>query len=165
MDELISKLGIQWQLLIAQIINFAIVAFVLWKFAYKPVIEILEKRRSKIEKSIAEAERIEKDRARMNEEYTETIKRAREEAESIVTEAKKNGEQLLTDMRNSAESEYKKTLDRAQHDIVEQTKEAQNEIVKHEAALVAEAVAKVTEDALTPSHNNALIEKTLKELR
>ena len=164
MEELISKLGIQWQLLIAQIINFAVVAFVLWKFAYKPVVKILEARREKIERSIVQAERIERDRAKMNEEYKETLTRAKNEAEAIVNQAKRSGDQLLADMRADAESEYKKILTRAERDVAEQTEAAKREIAAHTAALVADAVARVTTDELTPKHNDALITKTLKEL-
>lgn len=165
MEELASKLGVEWTLLLAQVVNFAIVAFVLWKFAYKPVLAMLEKRRTRIEKSIAEAERIENDRMKMNEEYTNTLARAQEEAEKIVSEAKKNGEQLLADMRTEAEAEYKKVLTRAQQDIAEQTEQAKHEITAHVGTLVASAVETVTRGELTPKHNDALIEKTLKELQ
>mgnify|MGYP001588456271 CR=1 FL=1 len=53
--ELISKLGIDWKLLVAQIVNFFILLFVLYKFAYKPVLEMLEKRSKTIEKGIHDA--------------------------------------------------------------------------------------------------------------
>ena len=50
MSELFSKLGIDWKLLIAQIINFLVLLFVLYKFAYRPILSMLEKRTKKIEK-------------------------------------------------------------------------------------------------------------------
>ena len=45
---MLETLGIQWPKLIAQFVNFAIVLFVLWRFAYKPVFTMLEARRQKI---------------------------------------------------------------------------------------------------------------------
>ncbi len=53
-----ETLGIQWPKLIAQFVNFAIVLFVLWRFAYKPVFQLLEARRQKIADGIANAEKI-----------------------------------------------------------------------------------------------------------
>ena len=46
--DLLQDLGVDGPKLIAQLINFAIVLFVLWRFAYKPVLEMLENRRQKI---------------------------------------------------------------------------------------------------------------------
>jgi F0F1-type ATP synthase membrane subunit b/b' len=50
-----SKLGIDWRMLIAQLISFSIVFFVLWKLAYKPIFNMLEIRRQKIAESLANA--------------------------------------------------------------------------------------------------------------
>lgn len=53
--ELLNKLGIDWKLLLAQIVNFAILAFVLYKFVYKIVLDTLEKRSRMIEKGVHDA--------------------------------------------------------------------------------------------------------------
>ena len=59
MEELIQTFHIDWKLLIAQLINFAIVLFVLWKFAIKPLSKTMDKRTNDIEKSIDDAKKIE----------------------------------------------------------------------------------------------------------
>ena len=56
MQELITKLGIDWKFLIAQIVNFLVLLFVLYKFAYGPILAMLEKRQKKIEKGLKDAE-------------------------------------------------------------------------------------------------------------
>ena len=53
---LIYALGIDGRILLAQLFNFAILVFILWRFAYKPVLNILEERRLKVEKSLDDAE-------------------------------------------------------------------------------------------------------------
>ena len=56
MSELLTKLGIDLKLLVAQIVNFLILLLVLYKFAYGPIVAMLEKRQKKIEKGLKEAE-------------------------------------------------------------------------------------------------------------
>ena len=53
-----SELGIEWRMLLAQLINFSIVFFLLWRFAYRPVFAMLEARRLKIAEGMANAEKI-----------------------------------------------------------------------------------------------------------
>ena len=55
------QFGVTWQLLISQIILFVIVALALEKFAYGPILKVLEERRSKIAESLANADQIKKD--------------------------------------------------------------------------------------------------------
>ena len=56
-----SELGIQWKILLAQTISFSIVFFVLWRYAYKPIFNLLEIRRVKIAEALANAEKIRAD--------------------------------------------------------------------------------------------------------
>ncbi len=54
--KLITALGLDYRILLAQFFNFAILLFVLWRFAYKPVFNILEERRAKIAKGISDSD-------------------------------------------------------------------------------------------------------------
>ena len=57
MGQTLQTLGIYWPKLVAQMINFAIVLFVLWKFAYRPVLALLEDRRRRIAEAMENAEK------------------------------------------------------------------------------------------------------------
>ena len=59
-----SELGIDWKMLIAQLISFSIVFFVLWRYAYKPIFVMLQVRREKIAEGLANAEKIKAELAR-----------------------------------------------------------------------------------------------------
>ena len=59
MSDLLSQFGINWTLLIAQMVNFAVLVWVLAKFVYKPVIRVLDERRERIENSLTQAKSIE----------------------------------------------------------------------------------------------------------
>ena len=56
MNELFEQLGINWKLFLSQTVNFFILLFVLRAFAYKPILEIIKKRKEKIEEGLAKAE-------------------------------------------------------------------------------------------------------------
>ena len=65
-----GKLGIQWQILLAQTISFSFVLFVLWRFAYRPVFAMLEARRQKIADAVANSERIKAELAKTEADRT-----------------------------------------------------------------------------------------------
>ena len=86
MDSLLTQLGIDWKLLIAQIINFLVLLAILYKFLYKPVFKILHDREEKIEKSLRQAERIEKNLFESEAEKSKIVAEARNEAGKVIAE-------------------------------------------------------------------------------
>ena len=165
MSELIEKLGIDAGLLIAQIVNFALVALILWKFTYKPVVNMLEQRRLRIEKSIAEAEHIEKERESMNQEFAAKLEEAKKEASKIIDQAKKTGDELLVSMRKDAEKEYERMVGAAEKQIAAASDEAKKSLQTETTRLVVEALTKVSKEVIDLKVNEALVEKSVKELQ
>ncbi len=164
MGELIEKLGIEPGLIIAQIVNFAIVALVLWKFAYKPVVDMLDARRKKIEQSISEAERIEKERENLNLEIASRLDVAKKEAAQIIDDAKKAGVNLAEEMRHDAEKEYKRMVEAATKEIEAKRDEVKSEIQAETTKLVVMALEKVSKETIDTKANEKMVEKTIKEL-
>ena len=94
MSELIHNLGIDWKVLIAQIVNFAILLFLLKKFAYKPILKILNERRQKIEEAIERSKSVD---LRMQEIETlkqQVLDQARKESESILKAAEEAAQEV-----------------------------------------------------------------------
>ena len=125
--ELISKLGIDWKLLVAQIVNFFILLFVLYKFAYKPVLEMLEKRSKTIEKGIHDA--------KASEERLKEIEQTRRK---ILDEAAREVGKLLEKAKADAEAMKK--------DLMADANEQAEDLLRRTKALVAEEKEKMTED-------------------
>ena len=82
--ELLAKLGINWELLIAQIVNFLIVVGVLGYFVYKPILNLLDSRTERIRKSVEDARKIENQVKEMEALRTEEMKKLDEETEEIL---------------------------------------------------------------------------------
>jgi len=162
MDELIKTFHIEVNLLVAQMVNFAIVLWVLYKFAYKPVLKTLNSRTNKIEKGLADAdaagkkleEIVEKEKvvlAKAKKEAQELIRTAEEQAKansmSIVLEARNQGEKLLLGAKSQIEQEKNKMLSEVKGEI---------------ANLVVLATEKIIGEKLDKEKDKELIEKAIK---
>jgi F-type H+-transporting ATPase subunit b len=164
MNETLQTLGITWPKLIAQFINFAIVLFVLWRFAYRPIFAMLEARRQKIADGLASAERAKSELAR-----TETERRR------ILSQAGDVANQMIEGARNAAarvrEVETQKAIAAAEQ-IVAKAREAAAqdhaqmlaELKREVGRLVVQTTATVTGKVLTPDDQRRLAEETAKQL-
>jgi F-type H+-transporting ATPase subunit b len=88
----LEKLGINPIFLLSQIVNFLILAFLLQRFAYKPILNALDARRERIEKGLEDARLAEEARANAESERQQILDEARVEAQGIVAEANQRGE-------------------------------------------------------------------------
>lgn len=161
MGELASNLGINWQLFIAQLVNFSILLYVLYRFAYKPVLRMLDERTTKIEKGLADAEASHK-----------KLEKASEREEEILVEAKKHAKEIIDKADVQAQANRDELLlatkEESEHIIAQAQKVAQEQQVKmvHEvkaeiAGLVAQAVEKVINEKITTQKDAQIINDAL----
>lgn len=123
MSELIRHFGIDGKLLLAQAVNFGVLLFILWKFAYRPILAMLRERREGIERGIAltrdaeqriaDGERREAERMRDAERAAlAVVTRAEEEAknqrEILIAEAGKKGDAMIAEARRVIREEKEK---------------------------------------------------------
>ena len=92
MSQLLSAFGIDWRLLIAQAVNFAIVLIALWYFLYKPVLAMLNKRREIVAKGVEDAKRAEEKLSNADGEAAKRVQAAEESAEHIVSAARESAQ-------------------------------------------------------------------------
>ena len=86
--ELLDSFGIQWQLLLIQLINFGIIFFALRAFAYKKVIKMLDNRAAKIKEGLEQSEQAEKRAADIDAEAKKALEAARKEGQALIAQAK-----------------------------------------------------------------------------
>src|SRR5262245_45551851 len=79
-----EQFGFQTQLFVSQIVSFCIVAFLLHRFAYKPILKVLEERRQKISEGLANAEKIKQELANAQVKAQEVITQASTQANKII---------------------------------------------------------------------------------
>lgn len=159
-----EQFGFQKQLFFSQVISFAIVCFALHRWAYKPILKVLEERREKIAESLANAEKIKSELAN-----------AQAKAQELLTQANVQGNKLIEEARQSAakvlEQESQKAVATA-NDIITKARQAseaelvrmKTELRKEVGRLVVATSAKVTGNILTADQQNRLAEDTAKQL-
>ena len=79
-----AALGIDVKLFLGQIINFLILLLILWRFAYKPIVKMLNDRRERIASSIANAKKIEEDLIATEQKTRGMLDQAQEEGQKVL---------------------------------------------------------------------------------
>ena len=92
--EVLETFGVQPVLILAQIVNFIILLFLLKKFAYKPIMKVLDDRKHKIETSVKQAEEIEIKLAETESKQKEIVKAAEKESSRILDETREAAKKL-----------------------------------------------------------------------
>lgn len=143
MDELIKTFHIDWKLIAAQLVNFAIVFFVLWKFALKPLMKTMQEREHTIAKSLKDAEAIDRERTRTAEETKQQITAAQREALAILDMAKKQAEDKRQEMILKAKHEVEGIALAAKQQIQAEKESMLRDAHQELAGLVIAGVQKV----------------------
>lgn len=153
---MLDTLGIQWPKLIAQLINFSIVLFVLWRFAYKPVFKLLESRRQKIADSVANADKIKAQLAETEAERKRVLAEAGDRAAKLIEDARAAAARV-------SELETQKAIAAAEQ-IIAKAREAASqdqarmlaELKRQVGRLVVQTTATVTGKVLTAEDQKRL---------
>lgn len=158
-----SVLGIDWRLLILQIIAFLILVFLLGKFVYPWLMKQVDERQALIEKSAEAATAAQKAAEDSQEKVAGLLEKARQEAAEIIETAKLESSELLS----ITEKRAKKTADRIAADasaqLGKEVEHARTELYNETLKLVAMATEKVVGSELSGNIDEARIEKALKD--
>ncbi|MBU1164318.1 F0F1 ATP synthase subunit B [Patescibacteria group bacterium] len=162
--ELIEKLGIDWRLIIAQMVNFLILLAVLYKFLYKPVLKMLTDRTKKIEQGIKDAERIKDELVKAETQKEQKILAAKKEAESIVLSAQKVAEENRQKYLAQTKKEAQEVVDKAKVQIANEKEKMIKEVRADVSDMVAMATNKVLEDVVDEEVDKKVVEHTISKL-
>jgi F-type H+-transporting ATPase subunit b len=162
--EIAHQFGVNWQLLISQIILFVIVALALKKFAYAPILEMLEKRRQTIAESMDNAEKIKAELANAQAKSQEIMKEAGVQATKMIEEARAAAAKI-------SETEAQKAV-KAAEQIIAKAREASEtdrnrmmaELKREIGHLAVKAAMQVTGKVLTAEDQQRLAEETNRQL-
>lgn len=159
-----EKFGLDWPHFIAQCISFGIVAFALYKFAYKPILNVLEERRQRIAESLANAERIKAELDHTQAARKKILDQTNDLANQMIEEARAAAarvrEQEIQKAIAAAEQIIAKTREASAQDHARMLAELKREVGR----LVVQTTATVTGKILTPDDQKRLAEETAKQL-
>ena len=163
-EKIVETFGVNWPLFTSQCIAFLVVAFLLKKMAYKPVLEMLETRRKTIAESMENAEQIKAELAETQAERNKVLAEANQKAEQLIADAKEVAKQV-------DEAEGQRAVKQAE-EIIRKAREATEadrermlaELKAEIGRLVVDTTAKVSGKVLTAEDQQRLIDDTNREL-
>lgn len=164
MPEVIEYLGINWPKLIAQLVNFALVLIILRKFAYKPVLQMLEERRQRIAESVANADKIKAELARTEASRQEILDKANTQANKLIEEARAAAARVQETETQKAIATAEQIIAKAREAAAQDHARMLAELKREIGRLVVATTGRVTGKILTPEDQKRLAEDTEKQL-
>jgi F-type H+-transporting ATPase subunit b len=164
LGEITRQFGWHGNLFISQVIVFAIVVFALNKFAYKPILQLLEDRHKRIEESLANAERIKTELAEAEAARKQIMEKANTQANQLIEEARsaaaKVKDQETQKAISQAEQIIAKAREAAQADHERMLAELKSEVGR----MVVQTTAMVAGKILTDEDQKRLVEEANKQI-
>lgn len=161
----VQLFGLNWKLFLAQLINFSVVLFVLWKWVFRPVAKGLADRTTKIENSLAEAERIAAERETFDSWKDKEMAQVRQEASQIIVEAKAAAEQARSEITKTAMDESARILERGKQQLEEEKNKAVQEIKSEVAGMVVTATESILKKKVDSNTDKELINEAIAKLK
>ncbi len=162
--DLANQFHVEWPFLIAQIINFCIVAFILYRFAFKPILATVEKRQQKIAEGLQYAEEMKAKLAEAEKKEAETLRNAREEAKSILEETRQSAKVFMEKHSQEAIAKAEEILAKAEQRIEHEHKAMLSEVRQEIARLVVLTAGKVLRKELSEQDKTQYSESAAREL-
>jgi F-type H+-transporting ATPase subunit b len=151
-------------LMIWTVICFLIALFVLKRYAFGPIQQMIDERRDRIRQSLAEADNARAEARRLLEEHKKLIGQARSESEEILADARSTADAMARRMKEETEADRQRRLEDTRRQIDAETRRALEQIRSEVADLSLIAAEKVARKALTSDDQRRLIEEAVGEL-
>src|SRR5438552_4359556 len=162
--ETADTFGWNWKLFLSQVISFCIVAFLLRRFAYKPILAVLEDRRRKIEEGQLNAEKIRKELTEAEKRYQEIVAKANADAQRMIDEARESSGHLAERKQQEAITAAEQILAKAKEAAALEHERQMQTLKRELGRLVVDTTAKVTGKVLTPEDQRRLQEEAARQV-
>jgi F-type H+-transporting ATPase subunit b len=158
-------LGLSASAFLIQLVTFVLIFFVLKRFAFTPIVKLLEKRHKVIDEGVRHGMEMEKERERLEKETAKIIREARHDADAIIGDAQKEGREMVREAEKSAHKKTEVMLADAEARINEESERARRKLEREIVELVSEATEAVVEEKVDAKRDAELIDKAIKKGR
>jgi F-type H+-transporting ATPase subunit b len=162
--DTMNRFGVDWTHFIAQCISFAIVAFLLHRYAYKPILTVLAERQQRIKEGLDNAEKIKQELANTQSKTQEIMTQAGQQASKMIDEARAAAAVVQEQETQKAIAAAQAIVDKARQATQAEHAKMLAELRREVGRLVVETTTKVTGKMLTADDQKRLAEETNREL-
>lgn len=156
--------GLDWPHFIAQVISFCIVAACLYKFAYKPILTVLDERRKRIADGLANADKIKAELARTEALQREALDKANQQAAKMIEEARAAAARVQEQETQKAIAQAEQIIAKAREATALERNRMLTDLRREVGGLVVRTTSQVIGKVLTPEDQQRLSEETRREL-
>ena len=160
-----EALGINIPGLVAQIVNFLLLLFLISRFAYKPILNMLNQRSEQIKESLEAADRARQEVQQSEANIQAQLDAARREGQIIIEQASRSAEQLREEIQQVARQEAETIRQRAQADFDLERQKAIADLRRQFADLTVTAAERVINESLDRAKHHSLISEVLEQSR
>jgi len=164
MTETGEKFGFHWTQFLSNLISFLIVCFLLNRFAYKPIVTVLEARRDKIAEGLKNAEKIKAELADAEKKKSDILAAANAEAQRMIEEARASAQTVADRKTQQAIAEAEQIITKAHEATRIEHDRMLGELKREVGQLVIATTSRVTGKVLTPDDQRRINEETASEL-
>ncbi|MEK6603323.1 MAG: F0F1 ATP synthase subunit B [Nitrospirota bacterium] len=144
-----------------EIISFAALLFILWKYAFPPILQTLDERERKIRESIESAERRSAEAEQRMAEYEAKMKASQKEAEEMIAQAKARAQQMKEDNERQLSADAERIKATAAREIEQERRKAVDDVRRYVGELALQVAGKVLERSLTDADHKRLADESL----
>ena len=164
MSDLFSTLGIEWPKFLAQVILFIIVFVILSKFAFGPIIAMLEERRKRIEEGMLNADKIKQQLADAEKHYQEILTKGNADAQKLIDEARSSSATIAERRQQQAIAEAEQIIAKAKEATTLEHDRILSELKREVGRLVVDTTTKVTGKVLNSDDQKRLSEEAARQV-
>jgi F-type H+-transporting ATPase subunit b len=164
LQETADTFGWNPWLFFSQVFSFVIVAFLLKRFAYKPILAVLEQRRQQIAQAHLNAEKIKQQLAEAEQRHAEILAKANAEAQKMIDEAVSSAAHLSERKQQEAVALAEQIVAKAREASAIEHERTMTHLKRELGRLVVDTTAKVTGKVLTPDDQRRLQEEATRTL-
>lgn len=161
----IGALGLNAQAFLIQLITFIIALLILKKWAFAPILKVMNERRETIEKGVKLGEQMEKEKADLEAKIEKQLHEARTKADSIISLANDTARQTVKESEDKAKEKAEGIVAAAEDRIAQETSIARQKLEAEMVGLVAEVTEAVLEEKVDDKKDVELIKRALKEVQ
>ena len=162
--ELLTKLGVDWKLLIAQIVNFTILVGVLSYFVYRPLLDLLDARRERIRTAMENAKRVEEQTRELEQFRLDQLKKIDQEIGAMLERGKQHAEKIQEGILADAKREADGILAKARRQLEDERARAFHELQDSLASMIVRMTEKILEREFSSADQERLLAHLEKEI-
>ena len=164
MAEILQSFGIDATFLLIQVVGFVLLVFILTKFAFRPIYNMLEQRQVTIRGNLDEAEARRNEMVRLQKDYEDRLAKIEDEARDKIQAAVKEAQAARDEIITKAREESGRIVERGQQEIDSERAKAMVEMRNEIAEMAIEAATQAVRGNLNAQNHSALIEQAINSI-